>query len=214
MAGQAVPRRRWSGAHVVVLAAAIVAAVANWLVLTSGMPSTTVLVAATALAAGQVVTAADLVVQQVEGRGDPLEALLTDRPPGPMVALTDVAAGEPLRASDLIERAAGSGTASRRMSLPVPVEHAVGGHVQRGDRVDVLAAGDSGVRLVATGLEVVDVVPLEDRGFGALGSFHLTVVVDARQALCLVAALASDEVHVVLATGAGEQPSPTCRPIA
>jgi Flp pilus assembly protein CpaB len=160
-----------------------------------------VVVAADDLAAGERVTSGDLVAVRVNGGGDVLDRLLGEVPSIEMVAVRELAAGEPLRASDLVAAAA-SDKRLRRMSLPVDVEHAAGGRIAAGDRVDILAAIDGVATAIVTGAEIVAVADQQDRAFGTLGSFHVTVLVDAADALCLASALADGEIHLVLASGA------------
>lgn len=202
--------RRWSGAHVVALGAGLVAATANWMVLSGDPPTSSIVLARSDLAAGERIAASDLVQREVSDDSDTLRGLLAEVPREAVIVRTDVPAGAPLRASDLIPAAA-SAAWGRRMSLPVPLEQAVGGDISVGDRVDVLAATEDGVWQVGAALPVVAVSAPQDRGFGALGSFHVTVEVHAREARCLVEALHLGDVHLVLATGAEPQPAPDCQ---
>jgi Flp pilus assembly protein CpaB len=126
------------------------------------------------------------------------------------VTTRPVADGEPLTDQALAGDIPTNGL--RAMSLPVPREHAAGGDLRAGDRVDVLGvvAGDSsgtGVDYVATGVEVLAVA---DAQSGAVGSrpteFSITVAVDGAQARLLARALAAGSVEVVRSTGAAPFP--------
>lgn len=200
-AARRLPRGRLSGRHVLVVLAGVAALVANLAVLQAGTPRTTVVVAVRDIASGQRVAPADLVPVEVGGDGEILGRLLGEVPSTDTVAVRDVPAGEPLRPSDLAAAAAPD-PALRRMSLPVDPEHAAGGQLAPGDRVDVIAAIDGVASMVVGGAEIVAVADQQDRAFGTLGSFHVTVLVDAADAVCLASALAAGEVHLVLATGA------------
>lgn len=208
-APRGLPRGRLSGRHVVVVLAGVAALVANLAVLQAGTPRTAVVVTATALVAGQRVTPEDLVVVQVDGGGEVLDRLLRELPPTGMVAVRDLTAGEPLRQSDLAEVAAAD-PGLRRMSLPVEPERAAGGRLVPGDRVDVIVAIDGVASTIVAGAQIVAVADQEDRAFGTLGAFHVTVLVDASDVLCLASGLAAGDVHLVLATGATPAPVTAC----
>lgn len=109
-------------------------------------------------------------------------------------------------AGGLLDRAAlvrpGSGSGLRSMSLPVPVEHAAGGGLVAGDRVDVIAVTDGVAGFVATDLEVISVSDTGSGAIGTISSHHVVVNVRPEQALRLAEALAAGPVEIVRATGA------------
>jgi hypothetical protein len=88
------------------------------------------------------------------------------------------------------------------MSLPVPVEHAAGGALVAGDRVDVIAVTDGVAGFVATDLEVISVSDIGSGAIGTISSHHVVVNVGPEQALRLAEALAAGSVEIVRATGA------------
>jgi len=113
---------------------------------------------------------------------------------GEMIALGWVASG----------RYAGEG---RAMTIPITAEHAVGGDLQAGDRVDILATFDGGdVRArtvaVAEGVEIIS--PVEAGGLvtGEASVIGVTVAVTPQQAAELTFALRGAELDVVRVEGA------------
>lgn len=118
------------------------------------------------------------------------------------VTTRSLAADEPITDQALAGDLPSNGL--RAMSLPVPQEHAAGGDLRAGDRVDVLGVVEGGaVDYVATGIEVLAVT---DARSGAVGSrpteFAVTVAVDGTQARSLARALSAGDVEVVRSTGA------------
>lgn len=203
------PRGRLSGRHVLVILAGVVSLVANLAVLRAGTPTTTVVVAADDLVAGERVTSDSLVAVQVDGGGDVLDRLLDRLPSSEMVAVRDLPAGEPLRWSDLVATVADD-PRLRHMSLPIEPEHAAGGRIVAGDRVDVIAVIDGVATAIITSADVVAVADQQDQAFGTLGAFHVTILVDTADALCLASALSAGEIHLVLATGADTPAATGC----
>ncbi len=122
------------------------------------------------------------------------------------VATRRIAAGEPVLASALAGAAGPRGL--RAMSVPVAPEHAAGGELAVGDRVDVIAA-DEAVAYVVRGAEVIAVAPR--RGSAGLsastgGQFYVTLAVDADTALRLAGAIRGGKLEVVRSTGADAAP--------
>ncbi len=112
---------------------------------------------------------------------------------GEMIALSSVASG----------RYADEG---RAMTIPITAEHAVGGDLRSGDRVDIFATFDGGdVRArtvpVAEGLEIVS--PVEAGGLvtGEASVIGVTVAVTPQQAAELTFAIRSAELDVVRVEG-------------
>jgi Flp pilus assembly protein CpaB len=136
---------------------------------------------------------------------------LDDLSGGEWVTTRPVAEGEPLTDQALAGDLPEGGL--RAMSLPVPREHAAGGDLSAGDRVDVLGvvgadAGDE-VDYVATDIEVLAVGAEHSGAVGSRPSeFAVTVAVDGTQARRLARALAAGSVEVVRSTGADPVPSP------
>lgn len=193
---------RIAAGHMVMVAAALLAAVANIAVIRSAEDTVPILVLAQAAVAGT--PAEELVLRPAEVS---LEAatLATLVVPGDReelagrVLASDVAAGSPLRWSDVPERAAPDGL--RRMSLPLLREQAVGGAISRGDAVDVIQVVDGDARYVVGGAEVLDVAAPADTTLGGLATFYISIAVDPETALCLARAIDAGQLSVVLSTG-------------
>jgi Flp pilus assembly protein CpaB len=91
----------------------------------------------------------------------------------------------------------------RSMSIPVAREHAAGGQLRPGDRVDVIDIVDGEAIYAVTGAEVVTVGTERTGTLDATTrSFHVVVAVDGDEALRLTAALADEQLEVVRSTGA------------
>jgi Flp pilus assembly protein CpaB len=182
--------------------AGALALLANLAVLRSldqGMP---VVVAARQLPAGHVLTAGDLTTRSVDGDSDLLAALVPGERLEELVGqvLThQVAAGDPLRVSDVLPAAA---SGLRAMSIPVEPAHAAGGALSVGDRVDVIAVADGVARYVLDHAEVLQVAPTQSAGLGGSAGFYVVVAVDRDEALQLAVAMREQAVEVVKSTGA------------
>jgi Flp pilus assembly protein CpaB len=100
----------------------------------------------------------------------------------------------------LVEPGAPSGL--RAMSIPVGLEHAVGGEIRPGDRVDIIGIADGEAAYVVTAVDVVSVADQSTAVLGGIGAFHIVVAVDAEQALSLAEAIADGKFEVVRSTGA------------
>lgn len=161
-----------------------------------------VAMAARDIPAGQVVTPADL--RRVALPADsPLVASLVGigvNPSDGLVASHPIAQGAPIAKTDLVASAARAGL--RAMSLPVPAERAVGGDLKVGDRVDVIDSSSDPATYVAAGLEVLSVSSTISGTLGSAGPNHVTVAVDANNALALAGGLARGKVDVIRSTGA------------
>lgn len=202
---------RLSLGHGVMLAAALVAGVANYAVLRGEDTGVPVVVAASELQVGEIVHAADLRTTLVPEDVD-LAGLLD---PGRRDALiggvvtASTPAGAPVRAGDIRPPAAPIG-GKRRMSVPVPAQRAAGGTVRAGDRVDVLRVVDGRAGYVVSSAPVLGVVDRTDALTG--GDYAVTLAVDAGEARCLAEALAGGEIDVVVATGTEPVEAAGCAP--
>lgn len=128
-----------------------------------------------------------------------------------LTAVVAVKAGDPLRASDVIDSSAYKGLLV--MGIPLTAENAAGGEFVAGDRVDLIDTVDGKPAWVARKLEVV-AVERRGSGFGAdLGSRDaLLLRVDADQALAVARAKADGKFDIVLSTGAAETAPPNPGP--
>ena len=195
--------RRLSGSHVVIGVVALLAFALNYLALQDRDATVMVAVAARPLAAGSLLVPDDVrlvpVASDFAGVGSMLteaelagrEGWVLDRP---------VAADGVIDEGMLVEPSAPSGL--RAMSIPVDVEHAVGGGLGPGDRIDIISTADGESTFVVTDVGVLSVADQSTAVLGGIGAFHIVVAVDAEQALSLARALADDEFEVIRSTGA------------
>ncbi len=213
------PRRgllsRFSAAHGLMVASAMLAFVLVAVVLGDRDETVVVAVARADMAPGDVVTAADVRWSELPA-SSPLARQFVARADlagTAWVAAGPVAAGQPLRRSDLVPPAAADGL--RSLSIPVAKEHAVGGALRAGDRVDVIDVTDTGASYAAAGLSVAKVAGTASAGGITAGSgrdYFVVVRVDAEQALALARAMADGKVEVVRSTGALPVPVPSPEP--
>lgn len=121
---------------------------------------------------------------------------------GEWVAARPLQPGEPLTAQALARAADVEGL--RTMSVPVPREHAAGGQLAPGDRVDVIDVTEDGEAVfVVADAEVVAVGQEVPGSVGeAPGAWHIVLAVDAEEALALAGAMADDSLDVVRSTSA------------
>jgi Flp pilus assembly protein CpaB len=120
----------------------------------------------------------------------------------------------PVAAGELIPRAwistGAPATAGRSMTIPVTPEHAVGGRLRPGDRIDVYATFDSGdararTAVLVRGVEVLDVVEAGGLVVGEESVVGLTVAVTPSEAARLAFAIRTAEVDVALVSGSSDE---------
>lgn len=211
-------RGRFSVGHVAVLAAGLVAAVANFAVLRASSGTTTVLAADTSIPVGAEVDLEVLSPVDVRIDGPALERLVTAdafaaADAAPRVAAVAIPEGALVRASDLRDAAAEQ-PGWRRMSVSLPRERAVGGAVAPEDRIDLIAVVEGEPAYVVGGARVLAV---DDGGAGGLSverNVTLTIAVNADAALCVADAVASGDLTAVLATGQEPAAVASCRQVA
>jgi Flp pilus assembly protein CpaB len=195
--------RRLSATHVVIAIVVILAFVLNLLVLQDRSSTTLVAVADRALATGSAMDQSSIRLVPVDSDFEGLPGLVTEDDLG---SLDDWVLARPVPAGNLLDRTAlvrpGSGAGLRSMSLPVPVEHAAGGALAPGDRVDVIAVTDGVADFVAVDLEVTTVSEAGSGAIGTISAYHVVVNVEPADALRLAEALAAGPVEIVRATGA------------
>jgi Flp pilus assembly protein CpaB len=194
---------RLSASHVLIAVLVILAFVLNLLVLRDR--STTVLVA---IADSTLVEGSALDLDQIR-----LTPIDTDFPAvGSFLGEIDVDAvegwilGRTIAEGEVVDRASlvapSSSPGLRSMSLPIPIEHAAGGQLAPGDRVDVISVTDGVAKYVAVDLPVSSVAEQAGGALGAGAPFHVVVAVDAEQALLLAAAMAEGPIELLESTGA------------
>lgn len=121
-----------------------------------------------------------------------------------------VVAGELIPSAWLASGAAAD--AGRSMTIPVTPEHAVGGRLRAGDRVDVYATFHSGdvrakTTLLVRAVEVLDVVETGGLVVGEEAVVGLTVAVSPSEAARLAFAIRTAELDVALVSGAAGDPA-------
>lgn len=173
-------------------------------VLEAGSRTVPVWAAARDLSAGQVLSPSDLRIAEVRLPGDLLagyasaetsiEGLTTTRA---------VARGELISARWITDEEVALGSS---MTIPVTPEHAVGGDLRPGDRVDVYAtynASDLRARteLVVEGAEVLDVVTAGGLVVEGDSMIGITVAIDRDAAAVLAGAIRTAEIDLVRVDG-------------
>ena len=195
-------RRRPSMSHILIALTAVLAFGLNYLALRGRDATVLVAVAAEAIAEGSELTGDRVRMVPVPADFDALSGLVTDAELGSLegrVASRSFEEGALLDESALI--AGGVEDGLRTMSIPLAVEHAVGGRIVVGDRVDVITVSDGVARYVASDLLVVSHAEPEASSLGSSG-YQVTVAVDAEEALDLAEAMAGDSLELVRSTGA------------
>lgn len=194
------PLSRLSSGHLVMIAAGLLALLLNVFLIRSRGETMEVLVASRAIPAGSRIGPDDLLSASVDANGPFVDRVLTDETIDPLlghVVVRAIAAGAPLISGDLRPPASAGG--GRAMSIPVSPDHAVGGALYVGDRVDVIAVQEGGSRFVATAIEVLEVSSGSSRLSG--GGFGVVVAVSAAEALAISGALDGGAVHLIRSTG-------------
>lgn len=196
--------RRLAKGHWVALSLGLLAFLVNMAVLRDRRETVRVAVADQEISAYSQMT--DDMVRYVDMPADVAEAMnLADAEDIAAGVFTtdDLQDGMPLPLAETVEELPDDGL--RSMSVPVGREHAAGGHLAPGDRVDVIRVTDAGdATFAASNVEVLAVG--DDDDSGGLGEtsteFHVVVAVDDQQALQIAQALGSDQVEVIRSTGA------------
>ena len=182
--------------------AAVLAFATNLMVLRGQEETRQAVVATGRIEAGRVISATDLTVAEVDV-DDGLFATLLPGQQTPalvgMVATRTIEAGHLLAVDDL--RPAAAPSSQRAISIPIEIEHAVGGGLVAGDRIDLIAVSETASEYILTGAEVLE-VPSTARGSltGATG-FFVVVAVDDQQALAVASAIRTGEIEIARSTG-------------
>lgn len=195
-------RRRLSASHLLIGVVVALAFSLNFLALQDRNEALMVAVADRPVTAGEALAPSDLRFIPVDADFEAVHTLIAE--PGVSsyegwVLRRSVGEGELVERANLIEPGAQPGL--RSMSVPVSIEHAVGGTLSTGDRIDVISVDDGLAAYVVVDVEVLGVSE-DDGSFGAAGDYHVVVAVDADQALALAAAIDSASLEVVRSTGA------------
>lgn len=201
-------RRRPSATHVLIAVVVILAFVLNLLVLRDRSATTLVAVADQPLTTGSVLTPDSIRFVPIESGFEGIGNLVSeDALAGYEGWVLDraIAEGGLIDTSALVQPGDGSGL--RSMSVPIDLEHAAGGSLVAGDRVDVISVAEGVPVFVATDLEVSGVAEQASGSIGAVSNYHVVLSVTADQALALAAALDSGSIDIVRSTGADAIPS-------
>lgn len=197
------PLTRVSAAHLLMLLAAVLAFATNLVVLRNLDHTRAVAVAAVDLPAGSHIESSHLRSVEVDV-DDTVYARLV--PWAQAAAVIGQVTAHPIGEGRLIgvgDVRDPSGPAGlRSMSIPIDAEHAVGGGLGAGDRVDLILVEDDGPRYVLTDAEVLSVSPIGELGALASGDFYIVVALDEDQALLVAEAIRDGRIEVVRSTGA------------
>lgn len=176
-----------------------------------GDDTVAVVVAARDLPANHVVTDGDLTTVRIQASDAVLDPLVAG---GRIASLEGRVLLGPVAEGGLVDRrfVGSAARPEREITIPITPEHALGGALRTGERVDVLASfgkgtGDARTLTVVTGAEVVATV--REEGFlghdGKLSA--LTLAVPPDDVVFLAFASRNGELDVVRATGA-DRPLP------
>ena len=179
-----------------------------------GTPKGRFLVATHDVAAGAPITRSDVRVAKFDLPAD-LAPRVADRSMQAefvnLVTLTPVRAGEPILTANLARKR--GGVSSREVSVSLDPAQAAGGHLQAGDRIDVLATVGSGTEarteLVAGDVPIVRIERTDGSITSSRGALTVTIAfVDPGLELSLAQAFSVAKVQLVRTTGAERATSP------
>ena len=196
------PLTRITASHLLMVLAAVLAFATNVMVLRNQEETRSIVVAATSIEAGRSLSPEDFRVAEVDLDDDLFASLIPwEQATGlsGKVAARAIGAGEMVSVADV--RSAAAPHSLRAISIPIDPEHAVGGQLLVGDRIDLISVSNEVGRYVLTNAEVL-AVPTEARAsFRGSGGYYLVVAVDADQALAVAGAIRQGEIEVVRSTG-------------
>jgi Flp pilus assembly protein CpaB len=195
---------RFSTGHIVMVLAGLIGALLTLGVLHSADHTRPMLAASRDIPPGTVIDADVLRVAHIQADGATLATLFAAADGD---ALRGQVAVEDIPAGALVTRAAvrnaSVGRAPRAMSFPIPRSRAVGGAIDAGDRVDVLAvqrtSGRSGY--VATDLQVLAFSSHDTGPLQGSDDASITLAVDSAAAARIASALETGTITLVRATG-------------
>jgi Flp pilus assembly protein CpaB len=204
-----VARRSWttrlSTGHVVMILAGLLGVALTLGILRSGDQQQAVLVAADDLVPGTVIDHDAVRVDHVSASHTLLSSAFAphqlDELEGRVVSAT-ISRGA-LLSRDSVEPRADAG-ATRSMSFPLPKARAMGGALDTGDHVDVVAVQHDGfgAGYVMTDVDVLAVDGARGGPLGTSDDLTVTLAVDSDSAVRLAAALEGGTVTLVRSTGA------------
>lgn len=196
------PLTRLTASHLLMVLAAVLAFATNLMVLRGQEETRPAVVAANRIEAGRIIIGTDLSLAEVDVDDGLFATLLPWQQSQAlvgMVAARTIESGHLLGTDDL--RPASAPLGQRAISIPIQIEHAVGGSLITGDRIDLISVAEMGPQYVLVGAEVLE-VPSTARGSltGATG-FYIVVAVDDQQALAVAEAIGSGGIEIVRSTG-------------
>jgi Flp pilus assembly protein CpaB len=178
-----------------IIAAALLAFVFNFLALQERDEVTMVAIAAEPLTAGSILEPSSIEWVPIASDFEGMSGLIMEAD-GAIVDGSVV--GEPLTVGSPILRSSllspGSGTGLRTISVPIGVEHAAGTTLRVGDRVDVISVVEGKPTFI-----------LANTSQGALaggGPYYVLLAVSAPEALSLAGAIDDGSIEIVRSTGA------------
>lgn len=196
-------RRRLSVSHMAIGLAVALAFTLNYLALQDRGATQLIAVADRSLVAGSPVSSSDIRLVPIPSDFSAMDSLISEstisRYEG-WILKHEIAEGELIGVSSLVEPGAPDGL--RSMSIPIPVEHAAGGALRPGDRVDIVKVENGTAAFVVSDVEVLGVAETSSGGLGSIGDYHVVVAVDPEQVLALAEAIDLGSLEVIRATGA------------
>jgi Flp pilus assembly protein CpaB len=195
--------RRLSATHILISVVVILAFVLNLLVLQDRSATTLVAVADRHLVAGSVFSPGAVRLVPVDSGFEGISTLITEDDLSGFegwVVQRSIPSNGLVDVSALVEPGSPSGL--RSMSVPVAIEHAAGGSLRAGDRVDVISVVDGRGSYVAVDLEVIAVSEAAGTSIGSTSGYHVVLAVSAEDALRLAEAIDGGSLEVVRSTGA------------
>jgi Flp pilus assembly protein CpaB len=194
-----------STGHVVMVLAGLLGALLTLTALHAADDTTPILAAARDIAPGTVIDAHALRVARVHADAATLATLIDSTQLGAVsgrVAVDDIPAGTLLTRGAI--RSASQGEAPRAMSFPIPRSRAVGGALDAGDLVDVLAVQRNSGRssYVATGVEVLEFRSQDSGPLQGSDDASVTIAIDSAAAARIASAIETGTITLVRATGA------------
>lgn len=198
-------RRRPSLSHVLIGIAIVLAFALNLVALQSRTATSQVAVASSPLDQGALLSMDDFHMIEIPSHFEGMSSLLTEAAIVERlgwVVEQPITEGGLIVGSALVEPVVSTGL--RAMSVPISPEHAAGGRLSVGDRIDVISVEDGQAFYVVAGVEVIGVAAPASGSIGASGAFHVVVAVSSDQALALAVAIDSGVLEVIRSTGAIE----------
>lgn len=196
------PLTRITASHLLMVLAAVLAFATNVMVLRNQDETRSVVVTTGVIEAGRTLTPSDLAGAAVDLDDDLFATLIPWESSSTltgMVAARTIGAGQMVMAADI--RPPSAPHQLRAISIPIDPEHAVGGDLVAGDRIDLISVEEEGSTYVLSNAEVLS-VPVEGRGsLTGIGGFYVVVAVDAEEALAVATAIRVGAIEVVRSTG-------------